>query len=313
MLHPEFQNFLDSHHLPSSYVETTLVHFQAVIDDCRQRLAEHAPIVLGINGCQGSGKSTLAAFLQCVFETHYALNVVNLSLDDFYLSKQARQAKADSIHPLLATRGVPGTHDMYLALDTLQQLIAGNAPLIPRFNKATDDPFPQAIWTRAPKKVDIVIIEGWCLNALPEDESRLSHAINKLEQEHDQQGIWRRYVNTQLKTSYPALFALVDCLVMLKAPSFNSVFAWRLEQENKLAKKLQSQQQENTSITFNRSGLMSEKEIGQFIQFFQRLTEHMLAEMPDRADHCYFLDSKRQILHAQHNTNLSKPGDPDIH
>jgi len=35
-----------------------------------------------------------------------------LSLDDFYLGHAARLQLARDIHPLLATRGVPGTHDI---------------------------------------------------------------------------------------------------------------------------------------------------------------------------------------------------------
>ena len=30
---------------------------------------------------------------------------------------------ADDVHPLLAVRGVPGTHDVKLAIDTLERLI----------------------------------------------------------------------------------------------------------------------------------------------------------------------------------------------
>ena len=45
-----------------------------------------APYFLGINGCQGSGKSTLSAFICDYLTQEHGLNVVVMSLDDFYLS-----------------------------------------------------------------------------------------------------------------------------------------------------------------------------------------------------------------------------------
>lgn len=309
MQHQNFQTFLDTHQLPPSYLDSALTHFASIIDDILSRLKAQRPIVLGINGCQGSGKSTAAAFLQQAFESEYSLKVVNISLDDFYLSQAARQHNAQNIHPLFATRGVPGTHDTELAISTLEALKAGDDPLISRFNKATDDLFPQEEWDKAPKQVDLIILEGWCLGARADTEASLVQPINALERNEDSQGIWRRQVNKHLKQRYASLFDYIDCLVMLKAPSFDSVFHWRLEQEIKLAKKLLSSGTRQAST----SGLMNEAEIQHFVQFFQRLTENMLTEMPARADHCYFLNGKRQIVHEQHNTTPSIMADPDIH
>lgn len=305
----DFEAFLEAHQLPASYLDQAFTHYQILIDDVLSRLSNKRPLVLGINGCQGSGKSTTAAFLQHAFETRYQLNVVNISLDDFYLSKAARQEKAKHLHPLFATRGVPGTHDIQLALNTMAQLLKRNTPLISRFNKATDDLFPIEQWDRASEEVDIIILEGWCLSAQAEDEASLLAPINALEQMEDSNGVWRKHVNQQLSTDYAKLFKLIDCLVMLKAPSFNTVFTWRLEQEKKLAKKLLSSGQEHSGT----SGLMSEADIQTFVQYFQRLTENMLREMPERADHCYFLNKERQIVHEQHKSSDFSMANPDIH
>lgn len=311
MIDITFQAFLETHQLPASYLNHAFAHFQVVIDDCLRRIKETSPIVLGINGCQGSGKSTLAAFLQAVLEQKHGLNVVNISLDDFYLGRQARLAKAQQIHPLLATRGVPGTHDIDLARQTLWALLTGQSPRISRFNKAEDDLYPESEWDTAPKKVQIIILEGWCLGAQPQTASQLVYPVNTLEKEQDSKGIWRRYVNEQLETGYRELFDMVDCLVMLKAPSFNNVLQWRLEQENKLAKKLHMQANKNSDQ--QHSGLMSPQEIEHFIQFFQRITEQILLDMPERADHCYYLDSQRQITHERHYTSITAAGGIDIY
>ena len=311
MSNMDFQAFLETHQLPASYLDHAFAHFKILIDDCLRRQQRSSPIVIGINGCQGSGKSTLAAFLQEVFEQQHHLKVVNISLDDFYLSKADRAEKARHIHPLLATRGVPGTHDIELAHQTLGALLAGKRPRISRFNKAEDDLLPKNKWDTAPEKVQLIILEGWCLGAQAQTEQQLARPVNVLEQEQDPKGIWRHYVNQQLKAGYRKLFDMVDCLVMLKAPAFDNVLQWRLEQENKLAKKLQKQAHENRDQPS--SGLMSPQEIEYFIQFFQRITEHILEEMPERADHCYYLDSQRQITHERHYASVTTAGDTDIY
>jgi D-glycerate 3-kinase len=308
---PELQHFLESHQLPTDYLEQADRHFQPVVSGCLKQLARKKPLVLGINGCQGSGKSTLAAYLQTVFESDYQLKIVNLSMDDFYLSQAARAENARLIHPLLATRGVPGTHDITLAIRTLQSLLAGHAVPLSRFNKAEDELYPESDWDRAPTEPDLIILEGWCLAATPVADEQLLTPLNLLEATQDPDGRWRRYVNDCLASDYQTLFTMIDCLVMLKAPAFENVYQWRLEQENKLAKKLQSQ--DNNRGETCHSGLMSAGSIADFIQFFQRLTEQMLIDVPERADHCYYLDPQRQIVHEHHRENHASAGDPDIH
>jgi D-glycerate 3-kinase len=82
---------------------------------------------------------------------------------------------------------------------------------------------------------------------------------------------------------------MVDRLVMLKAPSFDAVFRWRVEQEQKLLARFK------TSTGRSAPGLMSEHQIHDFIQHFQRITEHSLEEMPARVDHLFQLDRDRNI------------------
>lgn len=309
MTHAYYETFLNAHQLPCSYIDNALRAYQPLIDDILCRLKSKQPIVLGINGCQGSGKSTCAAFLETTLTKQHALNVVNISLDDFYLSKASRQQKAKTIHPLFATRGVPGTHDIVLALKTLRAMINGESPAISRFDKAIDDLKPKNDWDIAPKHIDVIILEGWFISARPQAEHTLIEPINQLESKEDTQGIWRRHVNEQLKGDYQILFSFIDCLVMLKAPSFDTVFQWRLEQETKLAKKLQTTLQASSSNT----GLMNETEIKRFVAFFQRLTQSMLEEMPERADHCYVLNTERQIIHEQHKHTDKTNSGADIH
>ena len=58
-----------------------------------------------ISGSQGVGKSTLAIIIKLVIEKIYKKKVMILSIDDYYLSKNKRNAISKKIHPLLKTRG----------------------------------------------------------------------------------------------------------------------------------------------------------------------------------------------------------------
>lgn len=50
------------------------------------------------------------------------LAAVALSLEDFYLTRQQRAEFARRVHPLVQTRGVPGTHDIALVLKVIEAL-----------------------------------------------------------------------------------------------------------------------------------------------------------------------------------------------
>ncbi len=155
------KEMLAMHRLPDAYLETARRWF----DPLAERLAGQyqkqvgQPLLIGINGSQGSGKSTLSEYLRLVLQWDRGLHVVVLSLDDVYHTRSHRALLARQIHPLLATRGVPGTHDIELAEATLQKLLQP-APAaevrIPRFDKATDDRKPEAEWDTVTTPVDIV-------------------------------------------------------------------------------------------------------------------------------------------------------------
>jgi D-glycerate 3-kinase len=176
------------HALPDSYAATArdvLAPLAARIDGLRARLGR--PVVVGLCGSQGSGKSTMAAFLQGLLEAA-GRTVAVLSLDDLYLSHAARAELARTRHPLFATRGVPGTHDVALGLRTLDALTRTEQPgetRLPRFDKAADDPFPQAAWPAQPSPVDVVLFEGWCVGAQAEPASALEPPVNALERDED--------------------------------------------------------------------------------------------------------------------------------
>ena len=286
------QHFLGRHQLPESYLSMAESAFSPLIDEFNtQYQANQKTYIIGINGCQGSGKSTLADYLCTVVAEKYHLATVALSLDDFYLTKAERIELARKIHPLLAQRGVPGTHDVNLAIDTISSLASGNKALITRFDKSMDDRVPEANSETITGHIGLIVIEGWCFGAKPQAPNSLIEPVNHLERLEDPDGVYRDYVNTALATQYPQLFELVDSTAMLRAPSFKTVFEWRLEQEQKLIEKLRTTKTDPASVS-----TMSDQEIRRFIQNFQRITEHCLEEMPTRVDHLFQLNVARQIV-----------------
>jgi len=279
--------FITEHDLPPAYLAKAEKWFVPMVATLalEQSHAAH-PLIIGINGAQGSGKTTLAALMVRLF-AQQQLHAVALSLDDFYYTRDERMTLAKAIHPLLQTRGVPGTHDVALAVEVLKTLqYQQHNVSVPRFNKTLDDRYPEAKWDKV-SAVDVVIIEGWCLGAQAQPESELETAINQLERDHDEDGQWRRYVNEQLEIQYPALFNLIDRWVMLKAPDFDCVFDWRLQHEKSLR-----QQQANLASPHH---LMSDVDLAFFVEHFQRITEQMLRDLPNRMDYLFELDSNRHI------------------
>lgn len=262
--------FVAEERLPESFRAT----FEAVCGPLADRACEWRndfgrTAFVGVCGAQGSGKSTIAAATARLLAER-GLKAVAISLDDFYLGREARSWLAGRVHRLLQVRGPPGTHDVALACAVLDHLRGDGTTPIPAFDKATDERLAKSRWRQIEGPADVVILEGWCVGARPEPAQRLAGPANTLERRDDPNGAWRGYVNRQLGEGYQALWDRLDRLVLLQAPGFEVVRGWRAEQEAKLRA---------------RTGVgMSDAEVGQFIQHYERLTRWILEEMPGRAD-----------------------------
>jgi len=302
---PVLDQFIQRHQLDTDYLTHASENFStALLSIVANQKQAKQTFLVGINGCQGSGKSTLADYLGTRLNTEFDLNVAVLSLDDFYYSQRQRNELANQVHPLLRTRGVPGTHDMNLANATLNKLCAGateSEPVkLPRFNKFADNPYPQSQWPIVDRPIDIIILEGWCLGVQPQLMKDLIYPINKLEAVKDKYGIWRSYVNQQLKQNYQELYQRIDHWIMLKAPSFDSVQAWRLEQENK------RQALEENADHKQKETFMTGAEVRNFTAHFQRITEQCLATLPKQCDWVYELDNQRNIVNIVHQQSIGE-------
>lgn len=275
--------------LPASYgatVEQVILPLARRILELRQRLGR--PVLIGIHGAQGTGKSTLTLFLKEILGRHYGTATASFSIDDIYLTRAERQRLSGLVHPLFITRGVPGTHDVSLGQQVLDKLLSakpGDKTAIPAFDKAQDDRAPRERWPVFEGPAEVVLIEGWCLGAVPEKEEALARSVNRLEAEEDPHATWRSYVNECLKDSYRAFFDRFDYLVMLKAPSMECVLEWRTLQEHKLAARHANAPKKSAEKSGAPSlRIMSDDEVARFIMHYQRVTEHCLREMPGRAD-----------------------------
>lgn len=236
--------------------------------------AAASPVIAGISGAQGSGKTTLA---QAVAQSlrRAGLRTAVLSLDDFYLPLAARRALARAVHPLCAVRGVPGTHDIAALARTLDALATGDMAqgvTLPRFSKLDDDRLPAASWPTIRERPDAILLEGWCVGAAPLPAAALAAPANALEADEDPAGVWRSWWNGHLGGDYAAVWERLSLLALIVLPGIGSVVRSRLRQEQDIAR------------AEGRPPCMDRADVARFVAHYQRLTEHIWAEMPARAD-----------------------------
>jgi D-glycerate 3-kinase len=228
--------------------------------------------VIAINGAQGSGKSTLARLVAEALRDNHGLNAALLSLDDFYLTKAERLELARTVHPLCATRGVPGTHDVSLMARTFDALAAagpGDRTPLPAFDKLADDRLPEAQWPAFEGRPDVILLEGWCVGLRAEDVPEWAGPINDLERECDPDGAWFAWSLNTLREVYPAIWDRIAFLVSIEVPDLETVIASRLLQEQGLP---------GDRPRMGRAG------VTRFVEHYERYTRALWAAMPVRAD-----------------------------
>ena len=246
------------------------------------------PYFIGLAGGQGTGKTTISSILKIILIDYFKLNVFKISIDDFYKTRRDRTNLSKRIHPMLLTRGVPGTHDIKMMLDFFKNSKKKKFKKmkLPLFDKSIDDRLPKKKWYEIKKRPDVIILEGWCVGAKAQTNQEIKKSMNSMEKTMDKQLKWRKFVNYNLQTSYKKLFKQLDTLLYLKASNFNQLRKWRLKQEKKL--KIQSKNKKNLKI-------MDEKDVISFMQTYQRITENMFKKVPKYASIVMNLNSSHQI------------------
>ena len=279
--------FCKAHRLPDSFRRVAAAHYGPLARWLLETPWPDPPII-GICGAQGTGKSTLAEFLAAELNDVAAWSVAVLSMDDFYLPRAGRRALSRTIHPLLATRGPPGTHDCEMMGDYLRRLGRlrdGESMALPRFDKSRDDRAPPEAWPRVTGPLNAIILEGWCLGVPPQDAGELTAPVNDLEAQHDRDARWRTYVNNRLGNEYAEVFSRLDRLIFLRTPDMDAVLRWRSEQESKLIA--------NTSA--GQPGIMDAPQLREFVQHFERLSRVAIARLPATADVTLVLEASHEV------------------
>jgi len=260
-----------------------------LLDHYAGRIARsRRPYILGLSGLQGSGKSTLARVMKAEAEARGWPTDV-LTLDDFYYPRSERDVLAREVHPLLRTRGVPGTHEIELLLSVLAALPQASDKLPvtwPRFDKGRDTRIPPSRWPRVTRAPKLVILEGWALGLRPQLQAALEPPVNALERDEDPDCRWRHWVNKQLR-AYQPLWRKLDALIVLQAPSWDVVRRWRGEQEQVL-------------IARHAPLAMDAEAMVRFLAHFERLSRHALATLPALADSVVEYDDNRHVIALAH-------------
>ena len=237
-----------------------------------KKIDNKKPYFVGLAGGQGTGKTTISSIIKIILEKYFKLKVFKISIDDFYKTRKERIALSKKAHPMLLTRGVPGTHDINMMLDFFKKSKAKKFKnmKLPNFNKAIDDRFPKNKWNTINKRPDVIIFEGWCVGARAETNKTLKKSINSIEKANDHKLVWRKFVNQQLKTKYKKLYSQLNCMIYLKAKNFSLLQKWRLKQEHKLWLKTKKKGSHK---------IMSKGDVINFMQTYQRITQNIFKNM----------------------------------
>lgn len=230
----------------------------------QDRQQKDRPIIQGILGGQGTGKTTLARVLKHIL-AHLNYQTLSFSIDDLYKTYPERQQLLER-DPRLIWRGPPGTHDVELGIQVLDQLRCpqtGEAIAIPRFDKSLWSGAGDRIQPEWVSHVDIVLLEGWFVGCRPIDETQFDSAPAPILTEADRQ--FARDMNRNLKTYLP-LWERLDQLIILHPVDYRLSKQWRYQAEQEM-------------MASGKSG-MSKKQIEQFVDYFWKALHPELFILP---------------------------------
>ncbi|MEW6493519.1 MAG: glycerate kinase [Cyanobacteriota bacterium] len=217
----------------------------------RQKLGR--PFIQGILGGQGTGKTTLGAVLSLIL-THLGYRLLSLSLDDLYKTYAERKQLQEQ-DPRLIWRGPPGTHDVELGLQLLDQVRSSQGKqsiLVPRFDKSVWEGAGDRTTPETLENVDIVLFEGWFVGVRPIDSAVFDADIPAPIQTPSDRA-FARDMNEQLK-DYVPLWERLDRLMVLYPTDYRFSQQWRRQAEQQM-------------IATGKSG-MTDAQVDQFVEYF---------------------------------------------
>lgn len=216
----------------------------------RQQLGR--PLIQGILGGQGTGKTTMSKILILILD-HLGYRTVSLSLDDLYKTYSDRLVLTQQ-DPRFIWRGPPGTHDIDLGLNVLDQIRQSQSPvMLPRFDKSAFGGAGDRTTSEMVTDVDIVLFEGWFVGVRPIDPDLFDTSPPPIVTDEDR--VFARDMNLRLHDYLP-LWERLDNLIVLYPTDYRCSLEWRKQAEQQM-------------IAAGKSG-MSNAEIEQFVNYFWR-------------------------------------------
>ncbi|MEH2403546.1 glycerate kinase [Nostoc sp.] len=217
-----------------------------------QRQQLERPLIQGILGGQGTGKTTMSNILKLILN-QLGYRTLSLSLDDLYKTYSDRLVLTQQ-DPRLIWRGPPGTHDVDLGLNVLDQIRQLQSPvMVPRFNKSAYGGAGDRTTPEIATDVDIVLFEGWFVGVRPMEPDLFDTAPPPIITDEDRE--FARDINFRLHDYLP-LWERLDSLIVLYPTDYRYSLKWRKQAEQQM-------------IAAGKSG-MSNAEIKQFVNYFWR-------------------------------------------
>ncbi|MHC5596408.1 MAG: glycerate kinase [Nostoc sp.] len=216
----------------------------------RQQLSR--PMIQGILGVQGTGKTTMSKVLSLILH-HLGYHTLSLSLDDLYKTYSDRLVLIQQ-DPRLIWRGPPGTHDIDLGLNVLDQIRQSQSPvMVPRFDKSAYRGAGDRTTAEMVTGIDIILFEGWFVGVRPIAPDVFHTAPLPIITDEDR--AFARDINLRLHDYLP-LWERLDSLILLYPTDYRYSLEWRKQAEQQM-------------IAAGKSG-MNDAEIEQFVNYFWR-------------------------------------------
>ena len=195
--------------------------------ELRQKLGR-TPIQ-GISGGLGTGKSSLVSILNLLL-SHLGYQTISLSLEDISKTYTERFSlkKTD---PRLIWHDLPGTHDIYLGLQVLEncrQKVIAQEILIPRFDKFAHHGAGDRVKPEAMTQADIVLFEGWFVGVRPLEETMFEYLLKRVPNLED---IRFAQDNNERLRAYVPLWEKLDSLLVLYPLDYHFSKEWSKQDE----------------------------------------------------------------------------------
>ncbi|SPO23339.1 uncharacterized protein UTRI_02017 [Ustilago trichophora] len=203
------------------------------------------PLFVAMQGPQGSGKTTVTRSLVDHLKSS-GLTVGVLSTDDLYHTHTnlRRVSEENSTNPLLSGRGQPGTHDVELGMEILDQIYAINSSAqgkvqLPVFDKSLyGGEGDRAVFSEKSPEVtpplDVFILEGWSMGFSPitpadVDQKRKNSKPNSPLQRYTVEALQQINKNLEAYTQWYKHFSV---FLQIQPTELENVYTWRRQQEH---------------------------------------------------------------------------------